>query len=110
VFKLIEAFDRVMKAAKVEIPHEVLVERTSITDAIGLLADKLRESPQLSFFALFEGQHDRGQMVALFLAILEMTRLKLIKLLQELPGGDIVVRTASGKVLESAPEVEDEFR
>ena len=110
VFKLIEAFDQVMKAAQIEIPHEVLVERTSITDAIGMLADKLREQVQLSFFSLFEGRRDRGQMVALFLALLEMTRLRLIKLFQESVGGDIVLRTASGKLLETAPEVEDEFR
>ena len=99
-----------MKAAHIEIPHEVVRERTSITDAIGMLADKLREKAQLSFFALFEGRTDRGQMVALFLALLEMTRLRLIKLFQEAEGGDIVVRTASGRVLESAPEVDDEFR
>ena len=110
VFKLIEAFDRVMKAAHIEIPHEVLVERTSITDAIGMLADKLREQAELSFFELFAGHRDRGYLVALFLALLEMTRLRLIKLYQEAVGGDIVVRTASGQVLESAPEVDDEFR
>jgi len=109
VFKLIEAFDKVMKAAKVEIPHEVLVERTSITDAISLLADRLRESTQLSFFSLFEGTRDRGQMVVLFLALLEMTRLKLIRLFQEEHTGDIVVRTASGRVLDSAPEVDDDY-
>jgi segregation and condensation protein A len=110
VFKLIEAFDRVMKNARVEITHEVLVERTSITDAISQLADKLRESPQLLFFSLFEGRPERGQMVALFLAILEMTRLKLIKIFQEVHSGDIVIRTASGQVLDVKPEVEDEYK
>jgi len=109
VFKLIEAFDQVMKRAKVEIPHEVLVERTSISDAIAQLAEKLRATVQLNFFSLFEGQMDRGRLVVTFLAILEMTRLKLIKILQEQPTGDIVIRTASGKPLDASPEVNDEY-
>jgi chromatin segregation and condensation protein Rec8/ScpA/Scc1 (kleisin family) len=47
--------------------------------------------------------------VVTFLAILEMTRLKLIKIFQEQPTGDIVIRTASGKPLDVAPEVNDEY-
>lgn len=109
VFKLIEAFDEVMKKAKVEISHEVLVERTNISDAIAQLAEKLRETVQLSFFELFKGNMEKSRLVVTFLAILEMTRLKLIKIFQEQPTGDIVIRTASGKPLDVAPEVNDEY-
>jgi segregation and condensation protein A len=109
VFKLIEAFDQVMKKAKVEISHEVLVERTNISDAIAQLAEKLRVTVQISFFELFEGSRDKSRLVVTFLAILEMTRLKLIKIFQEQPTGDIVIRTASGKPLDVAPEVNDEY-
>jgi segregation and condensation protein A len=109
VFKLIEAFSEVMAKAKVEIPHEVLVERTSISDAIAQLAEKLRETAQINFFKLFEGQVEKSRLVVTFLALLEMTRLKLIKLFQEEPTGDIVIRTASGKPLDVAPEVNDEY-
>ena len=109
VFKLIEAFNEVMARAKVEIPHEVLVERASISDAIAQLADKLRATAQLRFFELFEGQVDRGSLVVTFLAILEMTRLKLIKILQEEVAGDIIIRTASGEPLDVAPEVTDDY-
>ena len=110
VFKLIEAFSEAMARAKVEIPHEVLVERTNISDAIAQLAEKLRTTAQINFFSLFEGQRERSRLVVTFLAILEMTRLKLIKIFQEQPTGDIVIRTASGKPLDVAPEVNDEYQ
>lgn len=109
VFKLIEAFDRAMKLAKVEIPHEVLVEHTSISDAISHLAEKLAETSQISFFSLFAGSRERSRLVVLFLAILEMTRLRLIRLFQEEATGDIVLRTASGKPLDVSPEVTDDY-
>jgi segregation and condensation protein A len=110
VFKLIEAFDKVMKSARVEIQHEVMVERTNISDAIAILVEKLRVEQKILFFAIFEGLPDKGRIVVMFLAILEMTRLKLIKLYQEVPTGEIVIRTASGRLLEVAPEVQDEYQ
>ena len=78
-------------------------------DAIAQLAEKLRETAQINFFKLFEGQVEKSRLVVTFLALLEMTRLKLIKLFQEDPTGDIVIRTASGKPIDVAPEVNDEY-
>lgn len=95
VFKLVEALDRTLKAARMVIPHEVMVERISVADRIQELLDELREKSELSFFQMFTGAHEKGRLVATFLALLEMARLKLITVRQDEPEGDIII-AASG--------------
>ena len=91
VFKLIEALDEVLKAAKVEIPHEVFVERINITDRINTIADRLRLNARMRFSELFYEVEGRRAIVATFLALLEMCRLKLVRVHQPDLHGEIYV-------------------
>jgi segregation and condensation protein A len=95
VFKLVEALDRTLKIAKIVIPHEVMVERISVAERIAELVDELRAHGELSFFQTFAGLREKGRIVATFLAILEMARLKLIRVRQPESEGDIVI-TSTG--------------
>jgi segregation and condensation protein A len=79
VFKLIEALDRVLKNAAPEIRHEVTRERVSLSDAIHTLADRLRAEGTVPFRSLFEGERQRHRIIILFLAVLEMCKLRLIR-------------------------------
>ncbi len=80
VFKLIEALDRVLKALEPKFQHEVVRDRLSLSAAIHKMADKLRSGERVSFFSLFEGTRTRSGVVITFLALLEMAKLKLIRL------------------------------
>jgi segregation and condensation protein A len=82
VFKLIEALDRVLKALEPKFQHEVVRDRLSLSDAIHKLADKLRGGAPVAFSALFEGHRTRAQVIVTFLAVLEMCKLKLIRVTQ----------------------------
>lgn len=106
VYKLIEALDRVLKNAAPEIQHEVVRERVSLSDAIHRIADRLRVEGPLSFEALFEGQRVRQQIIITFLALLEMCKLKLIRVHQE-EGGEIVL-SPKGNALENVVAEVDE--
>ena len=106
VFKLVEALDRALKAAKIVIPHEVLVERISVADRIAEIAERLRDGDELSFFLMLQDAHDRGRIVATFLAVLEMARLRLLKLRQDAGTGDIFI-TGAGQA--SKLEVVDDY-
>ncbi len=83
VFKLIEALDRILKNAAPEIRHEVTRERVSLSDAIHTLADRLRAEGQISLRSVFEGERQRHRIIILFLAVLEMCKLRLIRVSQE---------------------------
>ena len=90
VFRLIESLERVLSRAKVTFTHDVITDRISITDKINELADRLEQEGSFSFescFAFVEAPMQtasavKGQVVVTFLAILEMTRLKMVRLTQ----------------------------
>jgi segregation and condensation protein A len=101
VFKLIEALARALKNAKPEKQHEVYTDRLSITDAIARVVEVLRLHRRATFEELLAGPadapHGRSGIIATFLAILEMAKLKLIRIYQAsideagVPGAEILV-------------------
>src|SRR5207237_8015985 len=53
VYRLIESLAAVLRRRKIEIPHEVFVERLSIGDRLSAIADRLRAEERLAFSSLF---------------------------------------------------------
>jgi segregation and condensation protein A len=86
VFKLIEALDRALAHARPDTTHEIVTDRLTISDAIARVADVLRLSRRATFEELLSGpaerRHDRPAVISTFLAILEMAKLKLIRIFQ----------------------------
>ncbi len=100
VFKLIEALDRALAHAKPETVREVVTDRLSITDAISRVADVLRLQRRATFEDLLAGptehRNTRANVLTTFLAILEMAKLRLIRIYQAAldeagPGAEIIV-------------------
>ncbi len=94
LFKLLDAFQLVLKRAKQSLDHEIELDRLSISDRINQLADVLKTKQRLGFEELFEGQHTRPELIVTFLALLEMTRLRMTHLFQENALGPIFVELA----------------
>jgi segregation and condensation protein A len=100
VFKLIEALDRALANARPETAHEVMTDRLTISDAIARVADVLRVRRRATFEELLAGpverRNDRASVIATFLAVLEMAKLKLIRVFQAPhdeagPGAELLV-------------------
>jgi segregation and condensation protein A len=85
LFKLLDAFQAVLSRAKASVDHQIDFERFSITDRINELSEILQRRPRLSFEELFEHDHNRAELIVTFLALLEMTRLRLTRLYQDGP-------------------------
>ncbi len=83
MFKLLEAFQRILARANTVLDHQIEFERLSITDRINQLVDRLRLEGRVAFDDLFEGQRTRAELIVTFLALLEMTRLRLTNIHQE---------------------------
>ncbi len=111
-YRLIEALSNVLARRKLTIPHEVFVERLSIGDRISAITDRLREEERIAFTSLFAdlGAHDRHRLVPTFLAVLEMTKLKLIKVHQPDPHGEIYLTRTEGLSDASAEGVQLDYR
>src|SRR5262249_59629899 len=80
LFSLVEAFQRVVERSKVKIAHDVVADRISITDRILELTDALRARPRMTFDDLFVGLTTKFDLVITFLALLEVTLLRLTRL------------------------------
>jgi segregation and condensation protein A len=101
VFKLIEALDRALEHARPEKQHEIYTDRLSITDAIARVVEVLRLNRRATFEELLAGPtdapHGRSAIIATFLAVLEMAKLRLIRIYQAsideagVPGSEILV-------------------
>ncbi len=89
VFGLLEAFEKLLKKSKVKIDHEVVFDRISITDRIVELTEKLEGRRAVRFEWLFlssrGGPPTRFDLVITFLAMLEMCRMKLLRVYQTGP-------------------------
>jgi len=94
LFKLLDAFQAVLSRAKTTVDHQIDIERFSITDKINQLSDILRVHRRLPFERLFEGQDTRAELIVTFLALLEMTRLRMTRLDQAGPLEPIFVELA----------------
>jgi len=94
LFKLLDAFQSVLSRASTKIDHQIDLERFSITDRINQLVDLLQFHKKLTFEQLFEGATSRGDLIVTFLALLEMTRLRMTRLEQEGPLLPILIELA----------------
>jgi segregation and condensation protein A len=95
VHKLIEAFDRVMRQAKVKVAHNVLIDRLSVSQKIAELTDRLENEGRFAFTSMFSFLRDgqprtveeiKHEAVVTFLALLEMAKLRLIAINQHVRG------------------------
>src|SRR6187399_318641 len=102
LFKLLDAFQGVLSRAQKFVDHQIDFERFSITDRINELSELLKNSGKVLFEQLFEGARGRADLIVTFLAILEMTRLRLTRVEQEGPLMPIFVELAVNEEGESA--------
>lgn len=93
LFALLDAFNQVLTRAKAEFKFEVTTEGISIQERMRQLTERMRQSRQLSFEQLFEGQASVYDLVVTFLALLEMAKRRLVRIYQADPHSPIHLRS-----------------
>jgi segregation and condensation protein A len=89
LFELIDAFQRILAGLPDEARIEFTTDTISVKERISQIADELETRGSLTFYELFSEQPGRGEIVVTFLAILEMVKLSLIRLVQHVNSGII---------------------
>jgi segregation and condensation protein A len=108
VWKLIAAFGRILeKAGGTKKTHEVAIDRVSIGDRMGQLLDRVEKgSGSFQFESCFDLSLPelelRNQVVVTLLAILELARLKVVRVLQSPDGETLFITQAAGVTIEAA--------
>lgn len=91
MFKLLDAFQQVLERTQKTKEHQIDFERFSITEKISELVDRLNVEKKLVFHEIFTPDSSRAELIITFLAILEMTRLRLTRLTQDGPLAPIYI-------------------
>jgi segregation and condensation protein A len=85
IFALIDAFNGILERRKIRVEHEVDLDRISIAERIHEIIDALKLRARLTLEQLVPERVGRAEVIITFLALLEMTRLKLTRLYQSGP-------------------------
>jgi segregation and condensation protein A len=91
LFDLIAAFKELLERRRVLLAHEVDRETVSVERRMEELLVLLREGESLDFIEVFASQETKEQMIVTFLALLELIRLKRVKVYQRALFGPIRV-------------------
>ncbi|OGL47121.1 MAG: hypothetical protein A2149_06880 [Candidatus Schekmanbacteria bacterium RBG_16_38_11] len=91
IFDLISAFRDITSRIVEKGFHEVTARKMTITDKISHIMEKLNAQSSLTLQDLFLEMTSKLEMVVTFLAVLELIRLKLIKVVQRSPFATIEI-------------------
>ncbi len=91
IFDLINAFSTVLKKIEAAGLREVYEDVYTVADKILAIKEMLTEKPSIAFVDLFAAAACREEVIATFLAVLELIRLREIRGFQEQPFGPILV-------------------
>ena len=89
LFDLVDAFALILKEAEKKQIIEIAEEEITVDDKISLISGILKNNKKVMFSSLFKEAKSRQEMVVTFVALLEMIRLKEIKIKQSSHFGKI---------------------
>jgi segregation and condensation protein A len=96
VFELLGALKRVIDRLPKDTFHEVTLEKITVREKMSLLLDKLRNESRVIFESLFAEVKTRMEIIVTFLAMLELVKVRAIRIFQDEPGGEIAIEAAAG--------------
>jgi segregation and condensation protein A len=99
LFDLVDALRKVI--GRKDLPENfigVAVEKITVRDKILSILQQLKETPQIVFQSLFDPLVTKYEMVVAFLAVLELIRLRAIRVFQVQPYGEIRIVALAGEI------------
>ena len=103
VFELLTALRRVLERLPKDEFHEVTLEKITVREKMTLVLERLRVDGQVMFESLFTDARTRMAVIVTFLAMLELVKIRAIRIFQDRLDGPIIIEAAVG--VEQAAEV-----
>jgi segregation and condensation protein A len=96
LFELLTALRRVIERLPKDDAHEVILEKITVREKMTLILDVLRAGEKVIFEALFSAVKSRMEIIVTFLAMLELVKMRAIRIFQEALNGPIQIEAAVG--------------
>jgi len=103
LYDLIAAFKELLDRRKALLAHDIEAEGPPVEQRMQELVAMIREGESLEFLELFASLDTKGEMIVTFLALLELIRLKRVRVYQRGVFGSIRVFRPVGPPAEGAP-------
>jgi len=97
LFDLLEAMKKILQGIPPEEFQEISLDQLSIKERIHQIMEHLWEKESLTFAELFTSTTPRGEIIVTFLALLELLRLRMIKVFQAESFGTIRIFAPLGR-------------
>ena len=95
LFDLLSALRHVLERFPEERIHEITLDTISVREKMSFLLDELRRRGKVIFQSLFETATSRLEVVVTFLAMLELVKIRAIRVWQEERIGPVVIELAA---------------
>jgi segregation and condensation protein A len=89
LFELIDAFQQILEKIAPDDTVRITADSISVKDRISQLVDIFEAKESVAFDELFPSGALKSEMIVTFLAILEMVKLSLVRIIQHVPTGAI---------------------
>src|SRR5207244_3871083 len=89
LWDLVSAFGRLMRETLALQPQQIVVDQTPVQVYMNMILERLERERRLPFSTLFTPPYERSRLVGLFLAILELARMRRVAAEQEQEFGEI---------------------
>jgi segregation and condensation protein A len=109
LWDLVSAFGRLMRETLALQPQQITVDQTPVHVYMESILERLKNAGRVTFSELFTPPHNRGRLVGLFLAVLELIKGRQVVAEQPESYGEIWMRLAppppppEGPTVEAAP-------
>jgi len=98
VFELIEALKDVLNRYSPETAYDITLDRITIEERIAQILETVKaEGKELLFSSLFSGVSSKDDIIITFLALLELIKMRMIKVYQRVPFGPIEIFALSAE-------------
>jgi segregation and condensation protein A len=95
VFELLVALKRIIDRLPKDTFHEVTLEKITVREKMTHLLDVLRAQGSVLFENLFAAANSRMEIIVTFLAMLELVKVRAIRIVQEVMAGPITIEPAA---------------
>ncbi|TKB80660.1 MAG: hypothetical protein E8D45_03105, partial [Nitrospira sp.] len=103
LFDLVDALNGILSNLPQQKIFEIFPEHLTVRDRMNVVLELLEGRESLAFVSVFEGAMTRPGVIVTFLAVLELVRLKLVRVFQGEAFGPIVLLRAFAPVTENEP-------
>lgn len=104
LFDLVDALQGILARIPNERLLEIIPENLTVKDRMDLILESLDDKESVTFLSLFEAQAHRLLVIVTFLALLELIRIKMVRVFQGEAFGPILVTRAFSPIIGEAPD------